>query len=179
MYCFARWKRSTRGSAPDMPRGSSYLVLADSGPGSRWCVLRCEADTLPRRTKPLSTGLIALIESGHAFPPALALASTELRRRGSPAWEPPQITNFLARALRHHLRRQPCSGYVLAEARRGEAGYLSAGEFIWVLHVRREGRARRRLVTWVSSDFNVYENPARDFNLPRSVSTVPSPRGAR
>lgn len=178
MYCFARWKRSTQGSAPDLPRGSSYLVLADSGPDSRWCVLRCDADTLPRRTKPLPSGLIALIESGNSFPPALALASTDLRRRGSPDWQPPQISNFLARALRRHLRQQPCSGYVLAEARRTEPGYLTAGEFVWVLHVRHQGRARRRLVTWVSSDFNVYENQARDFKLPRNVPTVPSPRSA-
>ena len=161
-----------------MPTGSSYLVLTDTGADSRWCVLRCDAGTLPRRTKPLPSGLIDLIESGNSFPPALALASTDLRRGGSADWEPPQISNFLARALKRHLRGQPRSGYVLAEARRTEPGYLSAGEFVWVLHVRHEGRVRRRLVTWVSSDFNVYENPARDFKLPRSVRTVPSPRRA-
>lgn len=39
------------------------------------------------------------IESGNSFPPALALASTDLRRRGSPDWEPPQISSFLARGM--------------------------------------------------------------------------------
>lgn len=174
MYCFARWKRSIRGSVPDLPRGSRYLVLTDSGRDSNWCVLECHADTLPPRTTPLPSGLIALIESAKSFPPALALASTDLRRKGSRDWEPTRISDFLCRALRHHLRGQPSSGYFLAEARETETGYVSAGEFVWVLHVRYDSRARCRVVTWVANDFNVYESPARDFKLPRSLITVPS-----
>jgi len=51
--------------------------------------------------------------------------------------------------------------YRLAEGAVEDLGYLSKGEFCWVL----EYKPASKSVRWVSNDYFVYENAASDFNL--------------
>ena len=170
MYCFARWRHSTRGLTPDVPASCPFLVVAHHW-DSQWCLLSLGTGIhrLPPRTQPTTQELRQLLESSEAFPPALALAAHELKRRRRPQRSPDEISDALVRSLRRHLRRQPSTPYLLAEARRTELGYLDAGDFVWILGIRFDPRSRRYLASWVSSDFNIYSNPARDFRIPKAA----------
>jgi hypothetical protein len=174
MYCFTRWKRSHRGATPDLPSGSSFQVLAEPGRDSEWCLVSLSAArrTLPKRAEPVHPTLGRLLESGRSFPPAIALACAELRRRGNPSWGPSEMSDFLVRVLRRNLRQQSTSGYVLAEVRRAEIGYSVVGEFVWILGARRERPSGARVVIWVSTDFCIYENAATDFRIPKTVRST-------
>jgi hypothetical protein len=147
------------------------LVLAEPGRHSEWCLLSLgrNVTVMPKGAEPVPATLGRLLDSGRSFPPAIALACAELRQRGRPSWGPREIADFLVRAIRLNLRRQPSSGYVLAEVRRGEIGYNDAGDFVWVLGVRREQRSAPRVAIWVSSDFCIYKSAATDFKIPSKV----------
>ncbi len=60
---------------------------------------------------------------------------------------------------------QATDRYLLAEATREEIGYLTPGEFCWVLKYYPESRT----VSWVSDDYSLYTNPVSDFNLDRKA----------
>jgi hypothetical protein len=61
----------------------------------------------------------------------------------------------------HHLSRQPFAPYMLAEGLVDEPGYLTRGQYYWVLrYLPGDGAVR-----WVSEDFQVYQNAASDFRL--------------
>ncbi len=183
MYCFTRWKRSSRGARPNLPNGLSFRVVASPGRDADWCLVSLSArlDSVPRDALPVPSSLRRLLVSGESFSPALALASAELERRGESRWAPEEIAEFLSNALRRYLRRQAAAGYVLAEARREDVGYLDPGEFVWILSLRRDPTSQRLLALWVSSDFSIYENPASDFRIPKAarklLALTPRKRG--
>jgi hypothetical protein len=110
-----------------------------------------------------------LLQSAERYPPALALAVADLRRAGDPGWGPATISTRLVGALRRHLRAQSRKPFVLAEARASETGYLTRGEFYWILEYLKRSTSGRPLVRWVSDDFNVYVNPASDFKLTKGL----------
>ncbi len=171
MYCFTPWKRSSHGAEPNLPAGLSFRVVASPGPDADWCLVSLSAslESVPRGAQLVSSSLRLLLLSAEAFPPALALASAELDRRGESHWAPEGITEFYSTALRRHLRRQPTAGYFLAESRCEEPGYLDPGEFVWILRLRRDPTSRRLLALWVSGDFSIYENPASDFRITKAA----------
>ena len=108
----------------------------------------------------VSPSLEVLLDSCSAFPPALADAARDLDTLGPMtqaqfAWE-------LERRLLARLEGQRENPYVLARSRIGETGYRDAGEFVWV------GYKPNRIgqeVTWVASDFQVYTDDIRSFEL--------------
>jgi hypothetical protein len=67
--------------------------------------------------------------------------------------------------LYRSLQMQATDRYLLAEATREEIGYLTPGEFCWVLKYYPESQA----VSWVSDDYNTYTNPVSDFRLDRKA----------
>ncbi|HEY3445224.1 MAG TPA: hypothetical protein VGK67_02625 [Myxococcales bacterium] len=171
MYVFARWKHTRQGWHPAVPRGWGFLLLAECGRGdgrpSEWCLLSISKDSISR-TKGLvkvDPMLRALLDSALRYPPAMALTRRDLERTGNPQWGPSAMGARLARLLRHHLRAQPRAPGVLLEARSTETGYLESGEFVWALEHLIDPCSRRAVVRWVSSDFFVYTNLARDFRL--------------
>jgi len=164
-FCFMDLRAAKAGveSQPEFPEGVDYLLLADL-PKSDWGVYefstnRDEGWTPPA---PVSNELALLIESGKRYPPALAFARDEVRQlfdehRPSHA----EFTTAYSAALRTHLSRQPEAPFVMAQALGDEVGYLSRGEWYWVLGVT----GSPQIVSWVSADFHVHNNPVADFDL--------------
>jgi len=169
MYYYARFRPNPDGDGrgPDLPEDTSYLVVATPGRFADWAILRCdlEESTRPDSVEPVSAELAALLRSGERYPPALALSRRAMDRRfrvGEVARA--DFDAALSEELGRHLREQRRAGYVLAEARVEEHGYLTPGEHHWVLscEVGPDGQA---IVEWVSGDFHIYRNAASDFAL--------------
>ncbi len=57
----------------------------------------------------------------------------------------------------------PTAPYVMALANRDDLGYLCKGEWYWTLRMR--AGPTGSVVSWVSSDYYIYENPIEDFVL--------------
>ena len=74
---------------------------------------------------------------------------------------PEEFCDVYRELLIEHLRQQPAAPYVLVEALGEEPGYLTRGQFYWVLRYLRGANA----VQWVSADYFVYENAVSDFAL--------------
>ena len=68
-----------------------------------------------------------------------------------------------------HRRSQPEAPYFLARSRAEELGYVSTGEFVWL--VRRDQAGR---VGWVSDDYFVYFDSLERFEAePSRVARLP------
>ncbi len=152
------------GWEPDFPEGVGYLLLADYR-AAQWGLYEfhrnaATEDWTPE--SPISHELVALLESGKKFPPALALArdrvSEEFRNR-EPTRE--EFVTVLANSLRFHILRQPDAGYFLVPALHDDFG-LFKGEWYWVLGI---SQSYPDIVRWVSNDFFVYENTITDFDF--------------
>jgi hypothetical protein len=163
-FCFMSFRPAMEGVAleADCPDDVEYLLLADPR-GTDWglfdyCTAEGSESWTPQHTA--SGVLAALIESGKRYPPALALARQETEEVFE--GHQPSIEEFQRAyidTVRHHLSHQHEARYVLAMAMRDEAGYLSKGEWYWIL------RTGSSAVSWVSDDFCVYDNPLADFDL--------------
>lgn len=166
-FAFVRWRRTKSGRAPSLPPRLAYLVVADGGRDSEWALVAVDDGTrLPAKTtSAVADQLAVLLESAVGYPPALALAAEDLARLAQGGWGPAELSRMLVRRLRYHLRMQHRAGYVLAEARRDEAGYLSQGEFYWLIGRVRKTRSGPERVGWVSRDYCTYTNAARDFHI--------------
>jgi hypothetical protein len=165
MYVFAPWKTVRgRGRQPALPRGLGFSVLADCGIKSQWALVSISRDRAPLGTIPVDHELDQLLFSAVRYPPALALARPAFERDARPHWSPKRLAATFADLLRLHLRAQHRSHFVLAEALVDELGYLTSGEFVWLLTLTRD-HGKHDLVRWVSSDFQIYTNPARHFRI--------------
>lgn len=153
------------GRGPDFPEEIGFLLLADCR-SAEWGLYehwRDEDADGWHPEEPVSRELAALIESGKRHPPALALARHDVSRmflKRQPTRD--EFAAAYAESLRRHLGRQPSSRFILARAARQEAGYLTPGEWLWVL---RASQADPPVVSWVSDDYFVYDSPAADFDL--------------
>lgn len=150
------------GRGPALPDGVSFGELADPGFGSSFALYDAflEEEELTPRIRPVPQRLQYLIDSGKAFPPALALARAQVGRDFQQ--QTPTREVFLTRyaeLLRAVLEWQPASGYFLAEARVEELGYLSEGDFVWIVG------SNATSVSWISGDYFVYSNPRGHFRL--------------
>lgn len=170
MYYFVHWRpaRSGQGREPDLPEDVGFFLLADAGWDTDWGVFRCwfeEAPPSTQRIRRVPEQLATLIASGESYPPALALARTQVGRHFS-GQSPSQRTfaQFYIACLQRHLRAQKDAPYILAEATRQEIGYLESGEFCWVLEYG-TNKQGQDVVWWVSDDYHVYTNLAEDFIL--------------
>jgi hypothetical protein len=161
-FCFMNLREGAE-SRPEFPEGVDYLLLADL-PKIDWGVYEFSVKSGEGWTPaaPVSNKLAVLIESGKRYPPALALAREELVELfGEHRPSQSEFTTAYTAALRTHLSRQPEAPFLLAPALGDEGGYLSAGEWYWILRVT----GSPPIASWVSADFNVHNSAVADFDL--------------
>lgn len=159
------------GFSPILPRGTGFLLLADPGfkclNRKRWGLFRCWRDVKPRPgILVVSERLHTLLDSGERYPPAIARAYSWINRHCE--GKKVSRTEFLSQyedILYRSPRMQATDRYLLAEAARMEIGYLTPGEFCWVLKYYPESQT----VSWVADDYSLYTNPVTDFSLDRKA----------
>ena len=146
---------------PDCPDAIEFILLADL-PGVQWGIFDADEDESWSPENPVSDELAGLIESAKRYPPALGLAREEVRQVfGDHCPSQQEFARAYGTALRTHLSRQHEASYVMAPALRNEVGYLTEGEWYWVLRISGNPPA----VSWVSDDFHVYSNDMSDFDF--------------
>lgn len=166
-------------SKPAVPPGVRAQLLARPGhPNARWGIYRCDAE-IPAsgHVKPLPPETEALIRAADDFPPALALVRDDvdaLFDRHVPTND--ELSARYAERLARRLREKETAPYVVAEVAIDRPGSLKRGERYWVLrHMPHTGS-----VSWVSTDFVVYETPASTFHLtPQELRALSAPVAAR
>ena len=165
-YCFANWVSSPDGGKePLLPKNYGCLLLADFGPNTPWAIFDVsfvEDQPVAEGLEEVDDDLRILLNSAKAYSPAMALACHDVSRR----WErkSPSRSDFavsLVNALRQSLRAQTDSRYRLAEAVVNELGYLVRGGYVWILGYNSVSHK----VSWVSWDFQIYQNSSSDFDL--------------
>ncbi len=165
-YCFVNWVDSPEGGRePLLPEHDGFLLLADAGRDAPWAIFEVSfVDDDPSEVglEEVPDDLCTLLDSAKAYSPAMAIAGEDMARR----WKgkTPSRAEFAAsymESLRRVLRAQPESPYRLAEAIVDELGYLRKGEYAWILAYN----SVTYRVSWVSSDFQIYQNPVSDFDL--------------
>lgn len=165
MYAIASLARTEDGSwAPRLPSNSGFLEIACPGGNRHWALYSVDVNypvDPPKGFQQVQGLLRAAMDSAEGYPPAFALAREALR---SEQTNPATRRGFLLlyeRLLRQHLADQPSSRYFLAEAQRDEPGYLTRGDFVWIV-----GYApATKIVRWVSSDYHVYANHLDFFDI--------------
>lgn len=164
-YWFANWVDSPEGGKePLLPANDGFLYLSDFGPSARWGLFRvwlADDEPATQGLEAVPDDLAVLLDSGMAYPPALA-SREDMKRRwhgGNPSRK--EFALSLVDALTQRLRAQPHAPYRLAQAVVDELGYLSRGQYVWVLSYD----PGPSTVSWVSSDYFIYKNPADDFDL--------------
>ncbi len=166
-YVWANWISSERGHRPDLPEVCEFMCLAGSARKSPFGLFRifnfelAEAVREQLSAAVASPALEVLLDSCSAFPPALAGAARDLDAQGPMTQS--QFASELERRLLSRLEGQREDPYVLARSRIGEIGYRDEGEFVWVVGYK-PNRVDRE-VTWVASDFQVYSDDIRTFEL--------------
>ncbi|MCA9442083.1 MAG: hypothetical protein KC964_14850 [Candidatus Omnitrophica bacterium] len=125
--------------------------------------------------------LEVLIRSGEKYPPALALA---IHHSYSATFSSKEaLANALAQKLEHFLENQRTFPFVLAKALKSQGVWIREGEYLWIVDVRKsktmidykkekgklvvqaEGDEEFLLACWVSSDFEIFQDPVSYFDL--------------
>lgn len=176
------------GFCPVFPEEASFLLLAEPGRSTRFALYRCdqflpEGEGYGRVPEELEKLLMAAEE----YPPALALARDELKRRPLPEDVTQEVfVGIYSDLIQAFLASRESDGFIQAKAIEDELGYLNPGEFYWVLQYDPEGLVNKVLssdgdvlsicryhpaegtVSWVSDDYHIYCNPASHFDLSES-----------
>ena len=167
MYCFTNWitsKDDFDGKEPDLPEGVSLINARNPGKGdSEWCL--CEIsfdDKFDENSIALDhvcDELSILLDSAKGYPPALAIAF----HNASFEWPvtKSEYSQLLIELLKQQLRNHCNDNFFLAEATIEDTGYLSKGEFVWLVRFYPETDE----ALWVSSDFYLYRNAVSDFKI--------------
>jgi len=162
-YRFMNYRRVAKsdGVEPDCPDGVECVRLADL-PGLEWGICDVQDRDAGPPGAPVSDEIAGLIESAMRYPPALALAREEVGLVFS-EHRPNQVefARAYGMALRSLLSKQHEAPYILARAMVGEAGRLAEGEWYWMLKIS----GTPTVVSWVSADFNIFENDTNDFDF--------------
>jgi hypothetical protein len=162
-YYLVDYGPTSHGAAPALPPGVGFLLMAGPGYNPPWGIFSCSTEVAPsEHVHPLPEDVLRTIWAAEHYPPALALARDTIT--GEFEGRLPTREVFAARyaeLLREHMRQQPEAGYLFTEATGDEPGYLTRGMFYWVLLYS----AETGLVSWVSSDYFVYQNSSSDFAL--------------
>jgi hypothetical protein len=154
-YCFMNR------TGPDCPAGTSFLLLADH-PQVPSGIFDVNTDGAWSPPDPVGESLARLIESGKRYPPALALARSEVQQVfGDDRPSREDFARAYETALKHHLSRQFESCHVMARAAKDEQGYLIQGEWYWVLEIS----GNPALAAWVSRDFRICDSDMNVFDL--------------
>lgn len=106
----------------------------------------------------LSDYLDSIIFSALRYPPALALALEEINE------EYASKEDFLLdfeNILKKYLKAQEKTSFLMLEGVLDDMGYLSKGEFSWIVGYNPESNS----LYWVSDDFNIYLNHSRYFDF--------------
>ena len=162
-YYLIDYVSAGRGSAPSLAPGVGFLLLAAPAFDPPWGLFQVDQELplsehirlVPRETE-------AALRSAIRYPPAVALARDAMPNEFED--RQPTDAEFCSRyaaCLREHMALQSRAPYMFVEATRNELGYLSPGQFYWVLRYLRGSET----VAWVSSDYFLYHNPAADFDL--------------
>ncbi|MCA9403648.1 MAG: hypothetical protein KC897_07695 [Candidatus Omnitrophica bacterium] len=161
VYCFANWKEREdgRGKEPDLPDFVEDYVCIWSNWDCPWAIFEVEVDEPEPELTLVSEDLETLLDSAQSYPPALALAVYELEQE-TPANRSGFDVHFCA-VLRKYLENQSRAPYMLIESKEDEQGYLRRGEFVWAIRYFPETNE----ISWVSEDFQIYTNSAKDFNV--------------
>lgn len=139
-------------------------MLAESG-GERAPWILCEVepifDVVPPGAFTISWELGRVVEAGHDYPPALAIARALIAGRLKDARDDRELfLTTYCELLQTLLSRQPADPYFLARTIR-ERAFLWLDTWHWLLsYDRKEER-----VLWVSGDYHVYADPARCFDV--------------
>jgi hypothetical protein len=162
-YYLVDYVPSGRGSGPALPDRIGFLLLAAPGYDSQWGLFAVDTE-VPRseHVRAVSAEVDNAVQSAERYPPALALARNAVASQFDS--QHPTDDEFCGRyvqCLLEHMGQQAAAPYVFAEAIGDELGYLTRGQFYWVLRYLRGPE----MVDWVSSDYFVYQNPASDFDL--------------
>ncbi len=159
MYCFCNYRSAKDGSGskePDVPPSTSFFTLG-SGKNTDWCLCEVFFEEAQTDLEFVSKELEILLDSAKRYPPALAIslhnANLELPLSKS------EYQTLLVGMIKEKLNNQQNDSFFLAESTIEETGYLSIGEFVWVLRFYPETNE----VSWVSSDYFIYRNSTNDF----------------
>ena len=134
MYYFVDWKRIDEGFVPALPEEMGFLLLAEPSEHETYGIFSVDVPTdefLPFQINAVSEDLADLIKSAEQYPPALALARDKVREVSG--LNRTAFGKAFAEILRGHLVSQRTSPFFLAEAKRTETGYKSAGAFYWIV----------------------------------------------
>jgi hypothetical protein len=162
-YCIADYvpSRTGRDSAPALPEGAGYVLLAGPIDTQRWGIFACSGPVeFSDHVRPVPSAIEAILDSGRRYPPALALARDEADSF-TEGINQEEYSRRFAERVAHHLQRQAAAVYQLAPAVVDDPGYASKGQYYWVLQYLSESSE----VRWVSDDYQVYRNSASDFHL--------------
>jgi hypothetical protein len=142
--------------------GTGYLLMA-SPLDPKWGVFRCGREVpLSKHITAIPDDLRSALWSAEQYPPALALARDAIS--GEFSERQLDRNRFFERyrdLLVDYMSRQPSAPYILVRAVGDELGYLTRGQFYWVLRYLKDSNT----VQWVSADYFVYQNRASDFAL--------------
>jgi len=162
-YYAADYQPTKHGAGPTFPEGVGYLLMAAPRDGPSWGVFQCMAKV------PLADHIFAIPEdlrralsTAEHYPPALAIARDAVAagfRDRRPSRD--DLFRLYTEHLLKHMSLQPSAPYLFVEATGDEPGYLTRGQFYWVLRYLKGAGT----VNWVSSDYFIYENSASDFAL--------------
>ena len=163
MYYFIRWKHTRHGYTPDIPEGTSFLMLAEPGrarDGAEIALFRCDLPDGYDKSEAItevSDALVELLHSAEDYPPALALAREDLESGASRSAM--EFSKRPAERLTFYLQEQARSPFFLAKAKKTELGYKHAGGYYWLVGSKDES------VLWASRDYIVYDAPLGDFEI--------------
>lgn len=152
------------GWEPDFPEGIDFLLLADCR-SVKWGLYEFSRDGNTEEwipDSPATEYLISLIESGKKYPPALAISKAAVAikfENKEPSLS--EFTDFFCNKLFYYLSQQSNSNYRLLQAVNDDLGYLSKGEWYWIID---EFDSEKSVVRWISDDFHIYQNPITDFD---------------
>jgi hypothetical protein len=177
MFYFVDWKQTDSGTAPALPEGMSFALIAEPGGAETYglfdiAVTGEAASALAIQA--VSGDLELLLNSAEQYPPAIALARDQVGRLSGltrAAFE-----EALASCLYDCLASQPESPFFLAAANRTQPGYKEAGGFYWIVDYRPACVGRE--ISWVSRDYYVYQDALADFDCERKLleERFPVPR---
>ncbi len=157
-YYIADYQTTKHGLAPALPPKVGFVLMAAPGDAPPWGVFGCNVEVPPSaKVRQIPEELSLALANAEQYPPALALARHDLDREFED--RPHSEVEFCRRyasILREHMAQQRNAPYLFVEATGDEPGYLTRGQFYWVLRYLKGSDA----VKWVSSDYFVYENPA-------------------
>jgi hypothetical protein len=165
-YYFANWieRPGEEGLYPCFGKGIGFLLLAQPSDHADWGLFRCDLSNsnIPFGAEKVPDGLVTLIDSGESYPPALAIARDEIEDRFKKREvSKEEFVYCYSQILLDHLKGQAMSGYIIAQAKKDETGYLEKGAFYWIVGYYPQNQS----VEWVSRDYNIYVNRLSDFAL--------------